>query len=112
MNKIQLLTYFGFKSEYTATECKTINELYKVCWWAKKSGYRWSNGQSYDDNYMINFLEERFEGATDGEKIAILPVIGMWAYVRDQSSRDEPYRISLNNFIRACKENHFHSIRV
>lgn len=97
---------------HTSVPCKNMKELKRLLWWAKKSGYRWSNGQSYNDNYMINFLEERFERATDGEKIAILPIIGMWAYVRDQSSRDEPYRISLNDFIRACKENHFQSIRV
>lgn len=89
---------------HTSVPCKNMKELKRLLWWAKKSGYKWSNGQPYDDNYMINFLEERFERATDGEKIAILPIIGMWAYVRDQSARDEPYRISLNNFIRVCKE--------
>lgn len=95
---------------HTSVPCKNMKELKRLLWWAKKSGYKWSNGQSYNDNYMINFLEERFERATDGEKIAILPVIGMWTTVGHQSPIESKNTVELNKFIRLCKENHFQSI--
>ena len=55
---------------HTSVPCKNMKELKRLLWWAKKSGYRWSNGQSYNDNYMINFLEERFD-FPDGETITL-----------------------------------------
>lgn len=89
----------------TSVPCKNMKELKRLLWWAKKTGYRWSNGQPYDDNYMITFLEDKFQ---NGVGITVMPVIGMWAY----SSNSTSHIMALNNFIRTCKENHFQNIRV
>lgn len=59
MNKNQLLIYFGFETEYTATECKTIRELYKVCWWAEKAGLKWSTGHYFFHCPIIKMLAEK-----------------------------------------------------
>lgn len=101
MNKIQLLTYFGFKSEYTATECKTINELYKVCWWAEKAGLKWASGKHFFYQPLVNTLAEKIEKE---RTVCIRPARGTYL----SESLDNPNEgfeiIPINHFIRKCKE--------
>ncbi len=101
MNKIQLLTYFGFKSEYTATECKTINELYKVCWWAEKAGLKWASGHPFFYRSLINRLAEKI----DKERaVCIRPARGTYLSESLDNSNEGFEIIPINQFIRKCKE--------
>lgn len=101
MNKIQLLTYFGFKSEYTAIECKTIRELYKVCWWAEKAGLKWASGRPFFYSSLIKTLAEYI---VKGRTVCIRPVRGTYL----SAALDDPNEgfeiMAINQFIRKCKE--------
>ena len=102
MNKIQLLTYFGFKSEYTATECKTINELYKVCWWAEKAGLTWASGHHFFYRSLIKTLAENIE---KGRTVCIRPARGTYLTMTIEDDPNEGCEIiPINQFIRKCKE--------
>lgn len=102
MNKIQLLTYFGFKSEYTATECKTINELYKVCWWAEKAGLTWASGHHFFYRSLIKTLAENID---KGRTVYIRPARGTYLTMTIEDDPNEGREIiPINQFIRKCKE--------